>query len=475
MKLRLIAVPVLALLMSPVFASAKLLSRSVGKPHSKTATLLAATACFPSCLEDLKAACAPAGSCTKNEPAVQTDTSVSDYCFMNGVKIASSAYSEARTKPDGSICYSVDTTVDVTGTKYQYAWKNAGGTVVATESLDYADMNGRYHSVTCGGTTTVVDTSTPDCVAEQMQQLPDISVCVANSACTLAASTGAGGAGGAPGAGGAGGAAGGKGGTAPATGGASGQGGAPGAGGAGGAPACPAGQIMCGAGCTDLMIDKLNCGLCANACASGYTCMQGACAAVNPCNKSTEHVCNGSCVDFETDSKNCGGCGATCPDGTFCSATPDVATGLPVYTCASSCAAGTFMCGGDCKPIRDERNCGACDTACGPTSICCSTALLGTLCADKATSTGPVSCQPCPSGLTACNGICVPLSGDASNCGQCGVACQFGCSEGKCISNPANDNTGSCAVGTVSGHGTWYGLAGVGLALTGLLARRRRR
>src|SRR5579863_4127831 len=40
---------------------------------------------------------------------------------------------------------------------------------------------------------------------------------------------------------------------------------------------CPAGQVMCGATCTDVTSDPNNCGKCGNVCAAADTCVNGAC------------------------------------------------------------------------------------------------------------------------------------------------------------------------------------------------------
>jgi len=460
MKLLLIALSTLASIASA--------SAAVVKPAPRKAAA-ATTACFPPCLEDLKAMCVPSGTCTRNLPATQSDTAVSSYCFMNGVKIGSSVYNETRTKPDGSLCYSVDIMVDSTGTKYQYMWKNGAGALVATESLDYADMGGRYHTVTCGGTTTMVDMATPACEAEEMA-LPQVDViCTTNDpTCTLSA--GAGGAGGM----------GGMGGAAPPAGGSSGQGGAVGAGGApGGQYECAPGQAACDGVCINSMIDPANCGACGVVCSPGFSCMQGACTAVNTCKASTETMCNGKCTDITTDSKNCGACGAACPVGQVCIA--PVVGGVLSPQCAAACTAGMLMCGGDCKPARDDRNCGSCDTVCGPTQICCSAGVsTGGLCLDVVSTTpptAPYTCQSCPTGLSPCDSQCIDLKANQNNCGQCGVVCEFGCTNGVCNTMPPKDSGGSCSVsgGPVSGRGTLLGLLGAAVVLGGAIARRGRR
>jgi len=419
--------------------------------------------------------CTPSGTCTKTEPAVQTASSSSYYCFTNGVNIASTASSETRTRPDGTICYQADVVIDTTGTMIQYLWKNGAGTLVATESFDYADMGGRYHMVTCaGGTTTTVDTNSAACQAETAQQQPDVdTLCAASSTCSLTSRpAGAGGAGGGAGGHGGSGAVGGQGGTVSPAGGASGS-----AGGAGGSKAisCAAGQMLCDGGCVDPMISATKCGACGSACGAGYACMQGACTTINPCPVQGEKLCNGVCVDVTSDSKNCGGCGLACPVGQPCVST--VANGTLVTQCAASCAAGMLMCGADCKPARDVRTCGACNTACAPTQICCSQPLSGGIaCPDETTTltpTTPYSCQTCKAPWGACGNRCVDLQNDTANCGLCGVQCEHSCENGKCTQTPRG--SGSCAVGAPPGPRGLFGLGAVALvAMTAVLRRRRR-
>ncbi len=79
--------------------------------------------------------------------------------------------------------------------------------------------------------------------------------------------------------------------------------------------ACPTGQTLCGAVCVDAQNDAANCGTCGHACATGQSCVTGACR----CPGATA-ACGAACVDTMTDSANCGACGAACPTGTTCTA-----------------------------------------------------------------------------------------------------------------------------------------------------------
>ncbi|HEY4186493.1 MAG TPA: hypothetical protein VGP07_15560 [Polyangia bacterium] len=407
-------------------------------PRGKV-TVAAAAACFPSCLEDLKAMCTPTGTCTKNAPATQTDTSVAYYCFVNGVKIASSLYNETRSKPDGSVCYAADVVVDGTGTMYQYLWKNGAGTLVATESFNYNDMGGRYHTVVCGGASYTVDMGSAECQAEQMQQNPDADViCAADASCkysTAGAGGAGGGGGGTAGAGGAP-AAGGHGGGAAATGGAAAAGGATGLAGAGGTAGTPG--------------------------TAGAAGTAGAGGAPMVC-PSGEVACSGACVNPLTDAANCGACGHLCGAALVC------ASGV----CASSCAAGTLMCGADCKPANSPQTCGSCTAACASGQICCSGPLSADgVCSDAATvvPSATYACQTCPGKRVTCDGACIDLQFDDLNCGRCGNACGGGhpCISGAC-------EIGSCAVVSPRRGDAIYGLIGVALFVAAVVATRRRR
>jgi len=81
--------------------------------------------------------------------------------------------------------------------------------------------------------------------------------------------------------------------------------------------ACLPGQTACEDTCTNLDNDVRNCGACGNACAAGQQCVDGACS----------EGCDGTlcavgeeelCVDTETNADHCGACGNACPDGTSC-------------------------------------------------------------------------------------------------------------------------------------------------------------
>ncbi|HEX2657234.1 MAG TPA: hypothetical protein VHU40_03135, partial [Polyangia bacterium] len=414
-----------------------------------SSSVLRAAPCYPACLEDLKAGCIPVAPCTRN--TVATADGSSSYCFANGVKISSADLSEKRTKPDGSLCYAVDVSIPANSSVVTYMWKNATGALVATESYDGAMNGGRYHTVTCNGTTTTVDMATADCQAEGMQQNPDAEVICKRDAACVFPTAGVGGAGGAGGAGDKGGSSGG------------GMAGAGGMGGAG-ALACPGTLVRCGAACVDTQADDANCSACGMACdtAQGYACKAGACQKTDPCPTTGEALCGGVCLNLTTDSKNCGGCGLACDPGQVC--VGKVIGGILYPTCTSTCAAGSLMCGIDCKPVNDPRTCGGCDVACGANDVCCSGPLIGTsgsICPDI-TSTpaagAPFACRTCPVGTASCDNRCIDVMTSSQHCGNCTTVCEHGCTNGKCNQDP--NAGGSCAVGPSEGASTTGSIVG---------------
>src|SRR6202042_525278 len=51
-----------------------------------------------------------------------------------------------------------------------------------------------------------------------------------------------------------------------------------------GQPACTGGEQCCATGCSNTVTDPKNCGMCANACAPGDTCVASACVTPTMCN-----------------------------------------------------------------------------------------------------------------------------------------------------------------------------------------------
>lgn len=77
---------------------------------------------------------------------------------------------------------------------------------------------------------------------------------------------------------------------------------------------------------------------------------------------------------------------------------------------SGACASGLTRCDGVCVDLQTDRsNCGACQKPCA-SGVC-----AGGVC-------GPGG-GACPAGQTDCGGVCVDLQSDPNNCGACGTAC----------------------------------------------------
>lgn len=81
-------------------------------------------------------------------------------------------------------------------------------------------------------------------------------------------------------------------------------------------PCTPSSQTACPGGCTDVSVDKLNCGSCGAVCTPNSTCDAGACV----CNAG-QTLCPSdagfpgfTCSRLRQDPKNCNACGVVCPD-----------------------------------------------------------------------------------------------------------------------------------------------------------------
>lgn len=155
-------------------------------------------------------------------------------------------------------------------------------------------------------------------------------------------------------------------------------------------------------------------------------------------------VCHGACVDVQTDTANCGGCGFACPAGISCVGAVCCNSGTAActndkYCCdgpcvnghclpggthptapvatAPACPDGEAFCNGACIPVlADTSNCGSCGNVCSPGIVC-----IGGVCR-------------CPAGVDVCNGRCTDITSDPNNCGSCGNACGAGqsCRQSQC-------------------------------------------
>jgi hypothetical protein len=98
---------------------------------------------------------------------------------------------------------------------------------------------------------------------------------------------------------------------------------------------------------------------------------------------------------------------------------------------ACACPGGDVTCNGACVDLSsDGSNCGACGNSCGTGGVCVA---------------GTCACGPTQ---TACGAACADLSSSAANCGACGNACAAGqvCLNGACAAGCPCDFTGSWTV-----------------------------
>lgn len=169
---------------------------------------------------------------------------------------------------------------------------------------------------------------------------------------------------------------------------------------------CDFGDTQCGIECVDVMSDREHCGACDNACDTGFSCVEGACALVCP---EGQTACDGACTDVDRDPSHCGACGDACEAGEVCSS----------GSCEVSCLPDQEVCDGQCTlTMSDPSNCGACGAACDEGEVC----MMGE-CA-----------VTCGAGLTDCGGSCVDLSVNPVNCGACGTVCDVAfAADGICV------------------------------------------
>jgi endo-1,4-beta-xylanase len=179
---------------------------------------------------------------------------------------------------------------------------------------------------------------------------------------------------------------------------------------------CAAGQSLCGTTCVSTQLDPLNCGVCGQACASGQSCVGGACV----CGAGLSS-CGSTCVLLGSDGANCGTCGNVCSDGLVCS----------LGTCSDTCAAELTQCGSSCVNVQqDPGNCGGCGQACSPGEVC---------------SQGSCSCA---FGQTQCGESCTDTTNDPAHCGACGLSCDSGASCQGSVCVGGDDGTGGTLLAT---------------------------
>ncbi|MCC6876707.1 MAG: hypothetical protein IT378_20560 [Sandaracinaceae bacterium] len=212
---------------------------------------------------------------------------------------------------------------------------------------------------------------------------------------------------------------------------------------------CATGNLCCGDGCVDPLVDERNCGGCRtsdnrNQCGDMEECNGGQCRCGGTTGNPTEEACTGAtpdccgnsfCTNLATDPLNCGACGDPC----------DLAN-VNVHSCAGrtcgivSCDTTFFDCNtipGDGCEINldsDVNNCGACNVRCGIGELC-----MGGQCTCGATRVG--GGEACPGGSSmgnsnvCCSGTCRDLGNDPNNCNACGTQCgaNAACTNRACV------------------------------------------
>ncbi|TNE46029.1 MAG: hypothetical protein EP343_25005 [Deltaproteobacteria bacterium] len=187
---------------------------------------------------------------------------------------------------------------------------------------------------------------------------------------------------------------------------------------------CPTGMTRCGLLCTDLQLDKANCGGCGTACKTGEVCAAGLCKPLSeaiPCSPACptgqtcvggtcvcpqgESMCGGTCATLLSSSQHCGACNNACAGNATC------------QQGKCSCSGGQSYCNGQCVDTKtSDQHCGACGNACNAGFFC------------------DVGTCMCLGGQSDCNGTCVDVNTSAAHCGACGNAClrTQSCNQGKC-------------------------------------------
>jgi len=203
------------------------------------------------------------------------------------------------------------------------------------------------------------------------------------------------------------------------------------------------GLTDCGGSCVDLATDVQHCGACDAVCAPEHA--TGRCVA-STCEIEECDPRWGDCNDQDPDgcetslasASDCGDCDVRCEG-----ATP-VCVDAGTLACGASCSdADLTDCGGSCvDTTTDLEHCGGCGDACSDLPHA-SAECVGGVC-------GLGTCNP---GWRDCNttdgdGCEVDLNSD-TDCGDCGVACDFSyatasCHSGSCEIDSCDPNRGDC-------------------------------
>ncbi len=169
-----------------------------------------------------------------------------------------------------------------------------------------------------------------------------------------------------------------------------------------------------------------------------------------------------TCVDLTGNSTHCGGCGLACTNEEICVEGQCLCDGVlcgDEETCCSeacvlpghpSCPCGDltdgcdaendeWCCDGLCAPLTaDASNCGECGIECADYQIC---------------ANGACVCPPAAPSL--CDGACVNTLDDVDNCGACGTTCEGdspACCNGVCV-DLDNDSAHCSACSLECGNG----------------------
>jgi hypothetical protein len=221
---------------------------------------------------------------------------------------------------------------------------------------------------------------------------------------------------------------------------------------------CPRGQVECSGDCYDPcrpgQSRTPNCTCqcqdsshaCANdlGCLDPATCTGGRIADVNSCRcicRPGQELCRDTCYPPCPPGRihdTLHTCDCVCPAPTQpcfnggC-IDPSTCTGgrLADYSqCECVCDQGQAFCNGTCIDVQSNAtNCGTCGHSCDEGKLCvegvCTCAPIS--CAVSGQTQNPRTCLcECPSGTTACTNGCVNLQNNNSNCGSCGYPCQPG-------------------------------------------------
>jgi hypothetical protein len=265
-------------------------------------------------------------------------------------------------------------------------------------------------------------------------------------------------------------------------------------------------QCLPGQSCTGSICTGVCEGNGSQSCPTGTACIRGQSCAPTSCtatmtdqacaiDSSQGYCCGTSCL-LGGGTSDCGACGLACGDGEYCDDELGCVAVLPCDAgqenapCALQSAAqySGFCCHGVCEdPALDTTDCQACGQSCtactfGSDAGCpvgqgctvdslCAPTSCGGLADGLACSTQPSVRGPYPNGQSAgswlgqeqvltecCNGACVDLDFDSSNCGSCGAVCPeaMACQGGVCIQSvncSAAANGSPCSLADAGGEG----------------------